>query len=77
MNDIKITEDERAILDEELNYMSLGGNLSINYNSVKFDMSININPEIGKDKTFLYLRQQLKYNMQILKKDLEKSFYTE
>ena len=75
MEDITITAEDREQMENNITDINVEGKISINYNSITVGMNMTVDEELGHDKCYMFLRQQLKYRLQQAKKDLEKEYW--
>lgn len=75
-DDIEITAEDRQILEENLESVTLSYNVTVNGNKFFVSRSMNIDPELGSDKAYKFLRQKLKYDIQQGIKDLEREYWS-
>jgi hypothetical protein len=70
-----ITDEEREILSSNITDMTMSGKATVKYETIQFSLGVDVHPDIGPEKTYKYLKQQVYYRMQMLKSDLAKGVY--
>ena len=65
-----LSKSDLEILDANITNISLSAKMSIDYNSIDFSISMDVHPDVGYDKTYKFMRGQIYYRMQQLKKDI-------
>jgi predicted metal-dependent hydrolase len=65
--DVILTQDEMAILEENVNFISYKRSISCNYNSVSREMSISKPENLSIDKCETFLRNRINY---LIRQDL-------
>lgn len=68
------THEELEILESNLESITMGFSLSKDFNSGRLEMSATVHEQVGYEKTYKWLRQQMYYHAQQFKKDIANKY---